>query len=157
MPHIKKRLPSGITSDGKFWEDFEKFCMLHCNQQDILYLLNTTAKSLSKKTEEYYGLTLQQAIEKFRAVGITSIRRVAFEKAAEGDSKLIMYLLNNYTECKSNPDTQVVVNNTVAQSSTLILSKDEEYRLAQALASSELLDTLYARTMQTSTKEVSDE
>jgi hypothetical protein len=157
MPHIKKRLPNGVTSEGKFWEEFEKLCSLHCNQQDILYILNTTVKSLNKKTEAYYGLTLQEAIEKFRAVGITSIRRVAFEKAAEGDSKLIMYLLNNYTECKSNPDTQVVVNNAVTQANTLILSKDEEYRLAQALASSELLDTLYERTKQANLKEDSDE
>lgn len=133
--------------EESFFDKFERLASIQATQAEILYTLKTTKETLDKQCQAHYKVSLQEAINMFRAEGISSLRRVAWQKANEGNDKMIIYLMNNYTEAKQNPETAVTINNQVSSNTNLItLTKEEELKLAESLDNAGVLDTLFDKT-----------
>lgn len=141
---LNKKLPKQFYEDGKFFDTLENLISIHCTISEITSILCTTVDKLDKQCQEHYKQPFAEIIDRYQATGVSSLRRTAWQKALQGDTKMLVYLMDNYTETKSNPETSVVINNQqLSQHNSIKLTKEDELKIAETLDKAGILDKLF--------------
>ncbi len=96
------------------WENFEKLCAMQCPQLEVAAFLKLSLETLKKKVKKKYKEDFSLVYERFRCQGKTSLRRLQFQKAQEGNVRMLIHLgkswlKQNIDEDEDDADKPIVL------------------------------------------------
>lgn len=80
---------------------FQNLCKVHCTLYEILSILNINQMQLEKWCKDYYGVSYDEAYQKYSCEGKASLRRSQF-RLAEKNATMSIWLGKQYLDQKDN-------------------------------------------------------
>lgn len=99
----------------------EHYASRGLNNKQMASCLGISYETFNEKKKEYSDFS--DAIERGKAFGVSDIADSMYQLAKQGDSKMIIYYLNNVSRetFSSNPEINIAVNNSI----TLVVDQDD--------------------------------
>ncbi len=76
--------------------EFEKLCRVQSTIEEIACWFDMDVDTVNKRVAEEYGSTFSVVFRRYRGHGKVSLRRRQFQKALEGDSRMLKFLGANW-------------------------------------------------------------
>lgn len=76
--------------------EFEKLCRIQSTIEEIACWFDCDVDTVQKKVQAEYGAPFSVVFRRYRGHGKVSLRRRQFQKALEGDSRMLKYLGANW-------------------------------------------------------------
>lgn len=80
---------------GENVEDFKKLCELHCTLDEIAGFFDVSRDTIERWCKRQFKETFAECYKKFSASGKISLRRVMWQKALQGNTKMMIWLSKN--------------------------------------------------------------
>jgi hypothetical protein len=77
-------------------KDFEKLCKIQSTREEIAAWFDVDPATIDRRVVEEYGATFAEVFRRYRGHGKVSLRRRQFQKALEGDSRMLKFLGANW-------------------------------------------------------------
>lgn len=111
----KKKMGRPLIDISK--EEFEKLCALQCTQEEIAGWFRCDIDTITNWCKRTYNLTFSEIYKEKKGVGKTSLRRMQWKSAAEGNVTMQIWLGKNMLgqtdkqEIDHNGSIPVVIEN----------------------------------------------
>ncbi|ODS99870.1 MAG: hypothetical protein ABS52_19505 [Gemmatimonadetes bacterium SCN 70-22] len=76
--------------------EFEKLCRIQSTIEEIAAWFDMDVDTVNKRVYDEYGSTFSVIFRRYRGHGKVSLRRRQFQKALEGDSRMLKFLGANW-------------------------------------------------------------
>lgn len=100
-----KRGPKGPTKEID-WKQVQGLCGLQCTQEEIAIVLDVSVDTLQLRCKKELGKNFSEFFREFRIYGHTSLRRKQYEVGMSGDTKMLIWLGQNWLGQKSHQDVR---------------------------------------------------
>lgn len=91
--------PAPVGRPRKDWSrrEFEKLCRIQSTREEIAAWFEVEPSTIDRRVaEEYDGANFAEVFRRYRGHGKVSLRRRQFQKALEGDSRMLKFLGANW-------------------------------------------------------------
>lgn len=76
-------------------DEFKKLCEIHCTLDEIAGFFDVSIDTVERFCKRELGETFAECYKKFSAGGKISLRRVMWQKALSGNTKMMIWLSKN--------------------------------------------------------------
>lgn len=77
-------------------KEFEKLCRVQSTKEEIAAWFDVSEDTIERRVVEEYGAPFAVVFRRYRGSGKVSLRRKQFQKALEGDSRMLKFLGANW-------------------------------------------------------------
>ena len=105
--------------------EFEKLCRYQSTIEEIACWFDCEVDTIQRRVLEEYGTTFAVVFRRYRGHGKVSLRRRQFQKAMEGDSRMLKYLGANWLGQRERVEFLTKEEAKLALAESLGVSPDE--------------------------------
>lgn len=95
--------PRGRPKKEISWPTLEELCKIQCTEKEIADVLGVCVETLSRAVKAEKKMTFAEYYALASEGGKTSIRRMQYKLAMEGDRTMLIFLGKNYLGQSDNP------------------------------------------------------
>lgn len=106
-------------------QEFEKLCRYQSTIEEIACWFDMDVDTVNQRVAEEYGTTFSVVFRRYRGHGKVSLRRRQFQKAMEGDSRMLKYLGANWLGQRERVEYLNAEEARLALAESLGVSPDE--------------------------------
>jgi len=95
-----------IEWDEKQWEQFQALCEIQCTAVEVCSVMGVCEETLNRLCEDQLGMRFSEYIKSESAGGRTSLRRMQWDAARQGNPTMLVWLGKQYLGQSDKLETQ---------------------------------------------------